>query len=87
MNAPNVLLIMTDEERYPPPYESDAVLEFRRAQLPARDRMRAGGVELHRHYAGSTACVPSRATLHTGQYPSLHGVSQTDGTAKRPDDS
>ena len=22
---PNVLLIMTDEERYPPPYETDAV--------------------------------------------------------------
>ncbi len=26
--------------------------------------------------------MPSRATLFTGQYPSLHGVSQTDGVAK-----
>ena len=74
---------MTDEERYPPPYESDVVKEFRRQQMPARESIRDGGLELHRHYAGSTACVPSRATLFTGQYPSLHGVSQTDGIAKR----
>lgn len=86
MAAPNVLLIMTDEERYPPPYETDAVAEFRRTQLTARERIRDGGLELHRHYVGSTACVPSRATLFTGQYPSLHGVSQTDGVAKDNDD-
>src|SRR6478736_1508359 len=86
MAAPNILLIMTDEERYPPPYEGADLAEFRRTQLPGRERIRTGGRELHRHYAGSTACVPSRATLFTGQYPSLHGVSQTDGTAKHPDD-
>lgn len=86
MSSPNVLLIMTDEERYPPPYERDAMDGFRRSQLSARERLRDGGVELHRHYAGSTACTPSRATLFTGQYPSLHGVSQTDGLAKRPTD-
>jgi choline-sulfatase len=86
MATPNVLLIMTDEERYPPPYEAATVAEFRRTQLTARDRIRDGGLELHRHYVGSTACVPSRATLFTGQYPSLHGVSQTDGVAKKSDD-
>ncbi len=77
---------MTDEERYPPPYESTEVAEFRRTQMPARERLRDGGLELHRHYAGSTACVPSRATLFTGQYPSLHGVSKTDGIAKHDTD-
>jgi arylsulfatase A-like enzyme len=86
MSQPNVLIIMTDEERYPPPYESADVTRFRRDQLPARDRIRDGGLEFHRHYVGSTACVPSRATLFTGQYPSLHGVSQTDGVAKASDD-
>jgi arylsulfatase A-like enzyme len=39
-----------------------------------------------RHYAGSTACSPSRATLFTGQYPSLHGVTQTQGIAKKSQD-
>src|SRR5271169_3353281 len=87
MSTPNVLLIMTDEERYPPPYEPDILGAFRRSQMPARERIRGGGgLEFHRHYAGSTACVPSRATLFTGQYPSLHGVSQTDGIAKQVTD-
>lgn len=79
---PNVLIIMTDEERYPPPYEQEALAQFRREQLPARARLRDRSRELHRHYVGSTACVPSRTTLFTGHYPSLHGVVQTDGLAK-----
>ena len=62
MDRPNILLIMTDEERYPPPYEPDSVRSFRASQLTARESIRARGLEFHRHYAGSTACVPSRAT-------------------------
>ena len=45
MAAPNVLIIMTDEERYPPPYEGDKLAEFRRTQLSARERIRDGGLE------------------------------------------
>jgi len=81
-----VLLIMTDEERYPPPYEAEALVEFRRTQLPARERLRSQSRELHRHYAGATACTPSRTTLFTGQYASLHGVADTDGLAKQATD-
>ena len=33
----------------------------------------------------AAACAPSRASLLTGQYPSLHGVTQTDGLAKAAD--
>jgi len=83
---PNILLIMTDQERYAPPYESPELAAFRRSQLPARERLRSTGLELHRHYAGSTACLPSRATLFTGHYPSLHGVTKTDGLAKPHND-
>lgn len=83
---PNILLIMTDQERYPVPYEDEALAEFRRTQLPARQRLIDEGTQFHRHYAGSTACAPSRATLFTGQYPSLHGVRFTDGLAKYADD-
>ncbi len=82
MSSPNVLLVMTDEERYPPPYEGAEVAAFRAEQLPARAALRRDGLELHRHYVGSTACSPSRATMFTGQYPSLHGVTSTDGLAK-----
>lgn len=77
-----MLLIMTDEERYPPPYEQEAMAAFRKERLPARRRLREQGLELHQHQVASTACLPSRASLFTGQYPSLHGVTQTDGLTK-----
>lgn len=83
---PNILLIMTDEERYPPVYETDAVRHFRSTELPGQQAIRARGTELHRHYAASTACAPSRASLFTGQYPTLHGVRATDGAAKAASD-
>lgn len=86
LDQPNILIVMTDEERYPPPYEDATVQEFRRTHLPARESIRSSGVELHRHYAGSTACTPSRTTLFTGQYPSLHGVTGTDGIGKNASD-
>ncbi|HEX4127139.1 MAG TPA: sulfatase-like hydrolase/transferase [Acidimicrobiales bacterium] len=86
MTSPNILVIMTDEERYPPPYEGESLARFRREQLGARQSIRDGGLEFHRHYAGSTACLPSRTTLFTGQYPSLHGATDTDGMAKKASD-
>jgi len=86
MPSPNILVIMTDEERYPPPYEGESLARFRREQLGARQSIGEGGLEFHRHYAGSTACLPSRTTLFTGQYPSLHGGTNTDGVAKKSND-
>jgi arylsulfatase A-like enzyme len=83
---PNFLVILVDEDRYPPPYETPEIRQFRAEQLKGQNAIRAQGVELHRHYAASTACAPSRTSLFTGQYPSLHGVTQTDGVYKEPDD-
>lgn len=79
---PNFLIIMVDQQRYPVVYESPELTSWRKTYLKAYETLRAKGLEFKNHYAGSTACVPSRATLYTGQYPSLHGVSQTDGVAK-----
>ncbi len=79
---PNILFLMTDQERHPAVYESAAVRRFRDEQLPARQWLRENGVEFVHHYAGSTACSPSRPTLFTGHYPSLHTVTQTSGLAK-----
>ncbi|MCK6586290.1 MAG: sulfatase-like hydrolase/transferase [Polyangiaceae bacterium] len=79
---PNVLVIMTDEERYPTSYENEALRTFRRTELKGQEELRARSTELHRHYAASTACAPSRTSLFTGHYPTLHGVRATDGAAK-----
>src|SRR6476469_1930903 len=82
MPRPNVLVILTDQQRYPPPYESDELAEYRREHLPGVERLRQNGVSFRHHYPMSAACAPSRASLLTGQYPSLHGVTQTPGIAK-----
>jgi arylsulfatase A-like enzyme len=79
---PNVLLVICDQERSAPAYESEAVSRFRRERLPARRWLAENGVEFGWHHTGSTACSPSRPTLLTGQYPSLHAVTQTSGMAK-----
>jgi len=79
---PNFLIITTDEERYPPPYENEEARAFRTETGKGREKIRANGIEFHRHYAASTACAPSRTSIYTGQYPSLHGVSQTPGIGK-----
>ena len=79
---PNILLIMVDQQRYPPIYENEEIRSWRKKYLQAQNILRKNGFEFTNHYAGSTACCPSRATIYTGQYPSLHGVTQTDGVAK-----
>lgn len=83
MKRPNFLIIMTDEERFPPVYETAKLAEWRRRSLPAHAFLRQNGLEFCRHYIASAACCPSRASLFTGQYPSLHGVTQTPGAAKK----
>ncbi len=87
MTRPDVIVIMTDEERAAPPYESDDVAAWRRATLTGRAWFDDHAVSFGRHYTGSLACVPSRPTIFTGQYPDLHGVTQTDGLGKMADDS
>lgn len=85
---PNFLILMVDEQRFPPPYEDDSIKEWREKYLKAQSFLQNHGLNFLNHYAASTACSPSRATLYTGQYPSLHGVTQTDGggsTAFSPD--
>lgn len=76
---PNILMILVDEMRAPRPYDPQL-------PLPAQERLRAHGLSLDRHYTAATACAPSRTSLFTGHYPSLHGVSQTDGMAKTASD-
>ncbi|MDY6998761.1 MAG: sulfatase-like hydrolase/transferase [Actinomycetota bacterium] len=84
---PDIVLVMTDEERAAPPYENREVSTWRTETLTGRKWFDEHGVSFVRHYTGSLACVPSRPTLFTGHYPDLHGVTQTDGIGKSYDDS
>jgi arylsulfatase A-like enzyme len=87
MTRPDIVIVMTDEERAIPPYESPEVLDWRHRVLAGQRWFDEHGVSFTRHYTGSLACVPSRPTIFTGHYPDLHGVTQTDGIGKVYDDS
>lgn len=83
---PNILFLLVDEQRYPTVYESEALKKFRETYLPAQQKLAQRGLNFERHYIASVACVPSRTSLYTGHYPSLHGVANTDGAAKAAND-
>ena len=48
-------------------------------RTPALDELVQEGVSFERSYCAAAACQPSRASLFTGIYPNLHGVTQTGG--------
>jgi choline-sulfatase len=79
---PNFLIIMVDEQRHAPFYESAALKAWRETNLPAQKALRRNSYEFTHHHVMSVACQPSRASIYTGQYPSLHGIAQTSGAAK-----
>jgi arylsulfatase A-like enzyme len=84
---PDVVVILTDQERAAPPYETDELRGWRERALPGRRWFAEHGVSFLRHYTASLACAPSRPTLFTGQHPDVHGVTQTDGLGKDAGDS
>jgi arylsulfatase A-like enzyme len=79
-HAPNVLLVVTDEQR-PDMFGAAGRLPV---QTPATDRLAEEGMVLNRAYAACPLCTPSRASILSGQYPSRHGV-WTNGVPA-PDD-
>ena len=82
-HKPNILLVLSDEYRFPVAYESGQLRQFRSQYLTAEESLRDHGLEFTNHYIMTAACVPSRTSIFTGQYPSLHGNSQTPGAAKQ----
>ena len=79
---PNVLILMVDELRAPPGYENSELKAWRNKYLNAENYFQRKGFSFKNHYTATIACVASRASLFTGEYPSLHGVSQTEGAGK-----
>ena len=69
----NIVLIITDQQRQAQHWP-DGWLE---AHMPTMARLQKHGVTFTNNYTAATACCPSRATLLTGVYPSVHGVENT----------
>jgi len=80
MSRPNILHILTDQQRF------DTIRAGGAAHMrtPALDRLCAEGVRFDRAYTPSPVCVPARASLIYGQYPCSTGCYEnhdmpTDG--------
>lgn len=70
---PNIILIITDQERHPRHWPADWVAN----NLPAHQRLAQNGLSFRRAFCSATMCSPSRSTLFTGLHPAQHGVIHT----------
>lgn len=71
---PDIILIITDEqttptENYPPGWEAE--------NMHSLTFLKKNGFSFDRAFCNTCMCSPSRATLFSGTYPAIHGVSQT----------
>ncbi|HUX03599.1 MAG TPA: sulfatase-like hydrolase/transferase [Acidimicrobiales bacterium] len=65
-----ILFITTDQQRY----DTLGVNGGTIARTPVLDRLAAQGVRYERCQPSSVVCMPSRASMLTGQFPSTHGA-------------
>lgn len=69
VGRPNLLLLMTDEQRWDHVGGVNPVVK-----TPHLDCLAADGVLFERAYTTNPSCVPSRAAMMTGKYPSQCGA-------------
>ncbi len=67
---PNILFLLADQQRF----DTLGVVNSK-ISTPNLDRLAAGGALFTRAYPPTPVCLPCRASLVTGQYPSSHGAT------------
>src|ERR1700745_1920266 len=67
MKQPNILLVVSDQERHRGWLPAGVT-------LPWRERLRSEGLQLSNYYTHSSPRSPARAALFTGQYMAQHKV-------------
>jgi len=70
MSTPNILLISTDQQRY----DMVGAAGNPAVSTPHLDRLAAQGALFENCYVQNPVCSPSRASLMTSRYPSVHGL-------------
>lgn len=99
--SPNILIITVDQMRYPRFRDSGGmdpqlkqVLGFEPLAddnqyarfFPGLTRLRQNAVVMRQHMIATSACVPSRAVIYTGQYGTRTRVLETDSLFKHGND-
>jgi choline-sulfatase len=70
---PNIVFIMTDQERYHMHWPAG----WAEANLPSFARLKRHGLTFHRAYTAASECSPSRAVALTGQFAPVNRVART----------
>ncbi len=84
MRPPNLLLLITDQQRRPRHWPQDP--GWLRDLMPNEAELARTGLTFNNGFCNASMCSPSRATLLTGLYPARHGVTLTLTAADlRPD--
>lgn len=78
--APNFLFIITDQQRF----DWLGCNGHPVVKTPHIDALAANGTNFTRCHVASPVCMPNRASLMTGRYPSVHGL-RYNGNALTPD--
>ncbi len=68
IDKPNILIVMTDHQRW------DTVLPEHACLTPNTDAFAREGLIFNQTYCPMSHCCPARATFFSGLYPSRHGV-------------
>jgi choline-sulfatase len=72
---PNILLVITDQQRHPRHWPQDP--GWLKELMPNEAELARTGLTFTNAFCNSAMCSPSRATLLTGRYPAEHGVTLT----------
>jgi arylsulfatase A-like enzyme len=70
MRKPDILLIMTDQQRG----DCLGIEDHPVLLTPSMDEIGGSGVRFRRAYSTCPVCIPARRSLLSGQFPSTHGV-------------
>ncbi len=69
---PNILFIMVDEMRF----DCMGCAGHATVRTPTLDSLAASGAMFHNAYTVSPVCCPARASVFSGRYPHVHGVTR-----------
>lgn len=74
MSRPNILLILTDQQRW----DTIAAAGNPHIKTPSLDRLAREGTRFASAYTAAPVCVPARCALHYGQYPLTTGCLENN---------